>query len=436
MLSPSQTLRLKFAKLDADMYAAEPEKLRRDFEEIHQFHNHKDFGRICHRVMWRMINSVRKATEENKFGRRDKIIGVLNDILPKMKIDNENKRAALGYINKYDLPLPPRMQDFLQRVGEEEKIIPSTRTRLRQIKDYYRNSDDFTLQTFSNNTKEFLELLADKDTDENLVHFSALYTMLQRRTKIQGAPVQINLFDETPRQPNTVDKDLVAMTASLYGKLLYKAQKTENVSSHFLQKFSNMLVAVVVKNSFSRDEVKRLAKQIKSQSWVSYSVEENLSKLANKLVDAYDFKQEKEIRDLNAWYAKEPKQKPLEQTAKRAVYISMLYRKFIEDADIGRENFDTLYKEEKTKIKSAVVQRYDSLKKREEEVSNESVQTAVLSEFKERDQDKFHDINAMLNRRCTKCSFFFKILNNAQHGGLKYTYPTSLLQNSDDRDLH
>ena len=68
MLSPSQTLRLKFAKLDADMYAAEPEKLRRDFEEIHQFHNHKDFGRICHRVMWRMINSVRIASQVTKLG--------------------------------------------------------------------------------------------------------------------------------------------------------------------------------------------------------------------------------------------------------------------------------------------------------------------------------------------------------------------------------
>lgn len=57
-----------------------------------------------------------------------------------------------------------------------------------------------------NNTTEFLNLLADRDTDSKQVHFSALYTMMQRRTQAHGSTVQINLFDEDLRQKEMIDK--------------------------------------------------------------------------------------------------------------------------------------------------------------------------------------------------------------------------------------
>lgn len=141
--------------------------------------------------------------------------------------------------------------------------MQSTHMRLREIKEYYRKSEDFNLQTFMNNTTEFLNLLADRDTDSKQVHFSALYTMMQRRTQAHGSTVQINLFDEDLRQKEMIDKNLVRLTALIYARQLVEAREVENVSPHYLQKFKNMMVAVVSKNSFSREEVKQLAKEIK-----------------------------------------------------------------------------------------------------------------------------------------------------------------------------
>lgn len=119
--------------------------------------------------------------------------------------------------------------------------------------------------------------------------------MMQRRTQAHGSTVQINLFDEDLRQKEMIDKNLVRLTALIYARQLVEAREVENVSPHYLQKFKNMMVAVVSKNSFSREEVKQLAKEIKNQRWVSRSVEENLNDLSNKLVDVYDFKQEKKF---------------------------------------------------------------------------------------------------------------------------------------------
>ncbi len=437
MLPPAKQLKLKVAKFENDMYAADPDKLRRDFDEICAFKGHKDFGRTCNRLMWRMINSAKKADENDRTQRRARILNTLESFLPKLRVDNANRRAALGFMVKYNLPMPGEMSTFLQTVTEDEKAPVSTRTRLREIKDYYRTSEDFTLQTFKDNTKEYLELAADLDTDEKLVHFSALYTMMQRRTKVHGSPVQINLFDETPRQADTVDKGLVRLTASLYAQTLREARDIKNVSPHFVQKFSNTMVAVVSKNSFSRDEVKALAKLIKKQPFVSDSVEEVLNKLGNKLVDVYDFKQQKELDALNGWLVKDAKQMPIEQAAQRAVYVNMLYRKFIEDVDIGDEKYDTLYREEKNKIKTAIASRYTQQKQNGiEEPDSDGIQAAVLQEWKEHDQERFHDVNLMMNNRCTKCNFFFKVLSNAKDKGLKYIYPQSLMQNFNERDLH
>lgn len=77
-----------------------------------------------------------------------------------------------------------------------------------------------------------------------------------------------------------IDKNLVRLTALIYARQLVEAREVENVSPHYLQKFKNMMVAVVSKNSFSREEVKQLAKEIKNQRWVSRSVEENLNDLS------------------------------------------------------------------------------------------------------------------------------------------------------------
>lgn len=436
MLPPAKRLKLKLAKFDADMYLAEPDKLRKDFEEICAFREHKDFGRTCNQIMWRMINSAKKAEENDNLGRQGRIISVLNEFLPNLRVDNENRRAAFGYMIKFNLPLTLQMKEFLLTISEDEKAPISTRTRLREIKDYYRNSEDFSQKTFNENTKEYLELLADLDTDEKLIHFSALYTMMQRKAVKRSVPVRVNLFDETLRQPDTIDKAMVANTALMYVGLLNKVQKIENVSPRFVQKFSNLMIAIVSKNSFSRDEVKQLAKKIKTQSWVSRSVEETLNQLGNKLVDAYDFKQEKELKNLNEWFDKDKKQQPIEQAAHRHVYLNMLYRRFIEDADIGSEKYDTLYREEKNKLKEAIAKRYSQAKQQGEEPEGEAIQTAVLQEYKEYDQDRFHDVNAMLNRRCTKCNFFFKVLRNAQENGLKYVYPQTLMHEMNERDLH
>lgn len=131
--------------------------------------------------------------------------------------------------------------------------------------------------------------------------------------------------------------------------------------------------------------------------------------MSNKLVDVYDFKQEKEVRELNAWYDRERKQKPLEQAARRRVYVNMLYRKFIEDFDIGREKPDNLYKTEKDKLKQEISRRYSRISAEGKEPADGTlIQNEVLSEYKERDQDRFRDINLMMNKRCLKCGFFLR----------------------------
>lgn len=437
MTIPSIMLKHKLVALEADMMEAAPERLRRDFKEICRFRGHKDFHRVCGRIMWRLINSVKKAETGLRYDRRDRMVMLLNEFIPQMEVDNKNKQTALAYIVKHNIFLSDRLRNFLQTYNPNEAYLQSTHMRLREIKEYYRKSEDFNLQTFMNNTTEFLNLLADRDTDSKQVHFSALYTMMQRRTQAHGSTVQINLFDEDLRQKEMIDKNLVRLTALIYARQLVEAREVENVSPHYLQKFKNMMVAVVSKNSFSREEVKQLAKEIKNQRWVSRSVEENLNDLSNKLVDVYDFKQEKEVRELNAWYDRERKQKPLEQAARRRVYVNMLYRKFIEDFDIGREKPDNLYKTEKDKLKQEISRRYSRISAEGKEPADGTlIQNEVLSEYKERDQDRFRDINRMMNKRCLKCGFFFKVLRNAKESGLKYIYPPALMNKDNSKYLH
>ena len=101
--------------------------------------------------------------------------------------------------------------------------------------------------------------------------------------------------------------------------------------------------------------------------------------------------------------------------------MNMLYRKFIEDFDIGREKPDNLYKTEKDKLKQEISRRYSRISAEGKEPADGTlIQNEVLSEYKERDQDRFRDINLMMNKRCLKCGFFFKVLRNAKESGLKY----------------
>ena len=412
----AKLLKEKAAKFNRDMVSGSAEVLLNDFKEILPYKDNKVYGLVCRQIMWRLVCSMKKADEvknEQRFYRASK---VLHTLLPYLSVDNKNRRAVRGYMEKYGLSISPLLARFLDVYNPDEKPLISTRTRLRELKDYYRTSQDFGLNLFQKNTEEFLELLSDYDTDEKLIHFSALYTMMQRRAKVCQPPRQASLFEEARSPKKDIDKELVTITAKLYAKLLVKNKKTSNLTPLFRHKFSNMMVAIVAKNSFSRDEVKKLAANLKAVLWVSTSVEDELNHLGAHLVDVYDLKKNKEIGALNRWYNHDLKKMPLEKAAWTGVYVQMLYQKLIYDEDIGKERYDLLYRKEKNALKEQVASSYSFKDPK-----------VVLDEYQDKMQERFYEINRCLNAHYRKSSFYFSVLANAKKGGLKDIVPQDLL---------
>lgn len=96
MTIPSIMLKHKLVALEADMMEAAPERLRRDFKEICRFRGHKDFHRVCGRIMWRLINSVKKAETGLRYDRRDRMVMLLNEFIPQMEVDNKKQANGAG----------------------------------------------------------------------------------------------------------------------------------------------------------------------------------------------------------------------------------------------------------------------------------------------------------------------------------------------------
>lgn len=405
-------------------------------EQIRKHKEAPEFGKVCNKVMWRLISSAKKANYELRYGRRDCMVGLLTRCSNWLRIDNRNKRMAFSVLCKENIPFGEKLGSFLQEMNPNEPAPVKSpeeivKEKFKYLSEYFNSSDNFDARLFLKNTKELIELCGDKETHWKHIHFAPVYGMMQRRAQVLGTPVQKSLFDDKVPAPDTIDKRLVVGTARLYGEYLTETKDVLKINTMLRHKYPSMLCAVVRKNSYTREEVKSLAKVLKGQRFVSPNVEQHLSKLGNHLVDIYDAKQAKEIKNLHEWLWKTPKKQPLSQAAQTLVYVDMLYQKLIEDKDIGKEDFNRLYMAKKAVLMTEAASLYGQEKdgkplgRQEAQKLAAERHLAAASEF-------FEPVNLMLDKRCRDTQFYGAVIHEVKKRGVKYIYHPPVLRRRDN----
>lgn len=399
---------------------------------ILQLKKHKDspeFGKVCNKLMWRLISSAKKANAEFRDQRRDGMIGLLSANSGWLQIDNRNKRMAFSVLCKENIPFGEKLSVFLQTMNPNEpEPVKSpeeiVKEKFKELTEYFNSDDNMEPQLFLGKTKELIRLCGDRETHWKHVHFAPVYGLMQRRAKLLKQPVQKSLFDDRVPKPDTIDKQLVLGTARLYGEYVTEMKDVFKINAQLLHKYPSMLCAVVRKNSYSRDEVKNLAKVLKGQRFVSPSVENHLSKLGNHLVDLYDAKQAKEMKRLHEWIWKSPKKQPLSQLAQTLVYVDMLYQKLVEDQDIGSENFNLLYSDKKAELMTEAAALYGQ-EKDGKPLGRQEAQKLVADRRLAEAEELFVPVNLVLNKRCHETEFYSTVIREIGNRGIKYTYRPS-----------
>ena len=186
-----------------------------------------------------------------------------------------------------------------------------------------------------------------------------------------------------------------------------KKKEPHEFNMSAMQKFGLMLKAAVRKNSFSRDEVKELAKILKTHPFRTTLAEKHLNKMADDLVETYDAKESKEINKLLDWQKKAPRKRMIEKAAQENVIIAGLYQKLVLEQDIGRINLEQKYQEEKGALGQSIVAEY-------QKISNKNkAQQNVLKQNHQKNQETFAIIERKLKLIGPKRSFYFQIINDA-----------------------
>lgn len=422
-LSP---IELSYSRFNENMRFGGFDVLAYSLEQIRKHKSSPEFGKVCNRVMWRLISSAKKANYEEKYGRRNNMVGLLTRSVDWLQIDNRNKRMAFSVLCRENIPFGEKLGSFLQEMNPNEPVPVKSpeeivKEKFERLSEYFNSSDNFDGRLFMENTKELIELCGDRDTHWKHIHFAPVYGMMQRRAQVLGTPVQKSLFDDKIPAPDTIDKYLVAGTARLYGEYLTETKDVSKINTMLRHKYPSMLCAVVRKNSYTREEVKSLSKILKGQRFVSPNVEQHLSKLGNHLVDIYDDKQAKEIQRLHEWLWKTPKKQPLSQTAQTLVYVDMLYQKLIDDNDIGKEDFNALYMEKKAMLMTEAASLYGQ-KKDGKPLGRQEVQELVAERHLATASEFFEPVNLMLDKRCRDTQFYGAVIHEIKRRGIKYQY--------------
>lgn len=422
-LSP---IELSYSRFNENMRFGGFDVLAYSLEQIRKHKSSPEFGKVCNRVMWRLISSAKKANYEEKYGRRNNMVGLLTRSVDWLQIDNRNKRMAFSVLCRENIPFGEKLGSFLQEMNPNEPAPVKSpeeivKEKFERLSEYFNSSDNFDGRIFMENTKELIELCGDRDTHWKHIHFAPVYGMMQRRAQVLGTPVQKSLFDDKIPAPDTIDKYLVAGTARLYGEYLTETKDVSKINTMLRHKYPSMLCAVVRKNSYTREEVKSLSKILKGQRFVSPNVEQHLSKLGNHLVDIYDDKQAKEIQRLHEWLWKTPKKQPLSQTAQTLVYVDMLYQKLIDDNDIGKEDFNALYMEKKAMLMTEAASLYGQ-KKDGKPLGRQEVQELVAERHLATASEFFEPVNLMLDKRCRDTQFYGAVIHEIKRRGIKYQY--------------
>lgn len=425
-LSP---IEISYNRFNENMRFGGFDVLAYSLEQIKKHKSSPDFGKICNKVMWRLISSAKKANSEFKDRRRDCMVGLLSRSCDWLQIDNRNKRMAFSVLCKESIPFGDKLGSFLQKINPNEpEPVKSpeeiVKEKFKNLSEYFNSSDNMDAILFLKNIKELIALCGDKNTHWKHIHFAPVYGMMQRRAQVLGTPIQKSLFDDRVPEADTIDKYLVVCTAKIYGQYLTAGRDLCKVNALLLHKYPSMLCAAVRKNSYSRNEVKKLAKVLKDQCFVSPSVEQHLSRLGNHLVDIYDMKQAKEIQRLNEWVWKAPKKQPLSQTAQTLVYVDMLYRKLIEDRDIGKEDFNKLYMAKKAELMTEAASLYGQ-EKDGRTFGRQEAQNMVVERRLAEASEFFEPVNLMLDKKCRDTLFYGTVIHEIRKRGVKYTYHTS-----------
>lgn len=422
-LSP---IELSYSRFNENMRFGGFDVLAYSLEQIRKHKSSPEFGKVCNRVMWRLISSAKKANYEEKYGRRNNMVGLLTRSVDWLQIDNRNKRMAFSVLCRENIPFGEKLGSFLQEMNPNEPAPVKSpeeivKEKFERLSEYFNSSDNFDGRLFMENTKELIELCGDRDTHWKHIHFAPVYGMMQRRAQVLGTPVQKSLFDDKIPAPDTIDKRLVAATVRLYGEYVIEKRDVSKINMLLRHKYPSMLCAVVRKNSYSRDEVKSLAKILKGQCFVSPNVEQHLSKLGNHLVDVYDAKQAKEIRRLHEWLWKSPKKQPLSQAAQTLVYVDMLYQKLVEDEDIGKEDFNALYMTKKAELMTEAASLYGQ-EKDGKRLGRQEAQNLAAERHLTAASEFFEPVNLVLDNRCRGTEFYGAVIREIKQRGVKYIY--------------
>ena len=405
---------------DESMKASNSLHIQTALEKFSMFSEHRDFGSASADIFWRFLSSIKRNQEKIAYSalyrpseteiyrkRLYTSTKMFNQALPLLKVDDYNKEQAEGYIRKHELGVSTRVKDFVKNKTSNGERYYSTGQRIKQIYEFYKQTEQYKPEEIKKKTQELFDLLTDSDVDVRHTHFSPMYDLLTRAAKHRPQNIQLKLFETSLPQQKTMDKELLKTIVKVYVDSLMKKKEPHEFNMSAMQKFGLMLKAAVRKNSFSRDEVKELAKILKTHPFRTTLAEKHLNKMADDLVETYDAKESKEINKLLDWQKKAPRKRMIEKAAQENVVIAGLYQKLVLEQDIGRINLEQKYQEEKGALGQSIVAEY-------QKISNKNkAQQNVLKQNHQKNQETFAIIERKLKLIGPKRSFYFQIINDA-----------------------
>ena len=394
--------------------------LRKDIKEA-------DAYKFSKKVLWRLVNSLIRNTGRNP-NRVRLCRNLLNNNLSHFRLDIATKCTALNKLKKYGNNPGERLETYLKNkvqsdIEPEVKYKPQNYQKLiaeqmqggdaflyapkafAYMSNRFKQNPDMDLKTFAVDVDLLLQTAEKAVGDDKFIHFSNLYHFLQKKAVANPNTLPRSLFDDSVPEADTIHKRSVEVLALAYARRLYQAKDMKNVNRHYTAKFNNLMAAIIRKNSFTRAEVKDLAKRLQSQPWTSRSVEKEVNRLGEDLVDIFDKKQADEIRKLNTWFKQENKENKVERQAMLDVYVSELYKKLINGQDIGHDNLNRLYLTKKALLKSEINAAYA----KEGVTDKETAQEQVLQNRHADNKDKSEVIVAYLDKKCQKTPFYLTV---------------------------
>lgn len=415
---PSQT-EILYRAFNDKMRFGNVQALETQLSSIREQKNAQDFKKICNKVMWRLISSVRKAHENDWYDKEYKMLGVLRRASRWLKIDNKNKRMAACVLHKENIAVGEELTAFFASMNPNEHLEPkevSNKDEYRNLINYFKTAEDVNGHVFQANVKRLIELYGNEHTDYSFIHFSSLYEMMQRFVPKSKVSIPMNLFDDRLQKPDTINKSMAVMAARAYAAYLNEHLHKDKINGGLLYKFHSFLSAVVRKNSYSQDDVKRLTQELNNETINSWTARKYLSDFEKHLFQVYDQKQNIELNKLNTWMEKNPKKRPLSRLARSLVYADMLQQKLVDDVDIGKENFNNLYLEKKDELAQEMETLYLESGKT---LSQSEIFSQVEKRRKKEAIERMEPVNILLNKKYRASHFCGATKHHIHECGLK-----------------